>query len=184
MGGTNKWLHEDTGGHSVTLKHSHESKHSQEGSASHPSVGSELTSSITNEYRASYDTGNDGRSSKIQQTESPDADRSSLLPTYRISASSHDSHPEFEIRESKDSSRDAKNDIWGMYPNAKVDKDARFESKGNENKETKEIEHYPENKSEMRTDQEVYSRDNNQPSWKESKEQYRGKGTLKTLVET
>ncbi|KAL8096495.1 hypothetical protein AgCh_037452 [Apium graveolens] len=182
MSGTpNKRLHEDVGGHSANLKHSHESKHSQEGSASHPSVGSKLTSSIINEYRASYDTGNDGRSPKIQRTESRDADRSSLLPTYRISASSHDAHPvtsenKFEIRESKDSSRDAKNDIRGMYPNAKVDKDARFESKGNENKETKhEIAHYPEHKSEMKTDKEVYSRDNNQPGWKESKEQYRGK---------
>ncbi|KAK1367195.1 Histone deacetylation protein Rxt3 [Heracleum sosnowskyi] len=188
MSGTpNKRLHEEIGGHSATLKFLHESKHSQEGSASHPTVGSKLTSSVMNEYRASYDTGNDGRSPKIPRTESRDADRSSSLPTYRISTSSHDSHPvtsenKFDIRESKDSSRDAKNDIRGMRtesremnPNAKVDKDARFESKGDENKETKhEIENYPEHKSGMKTDKEVYTTDN-QPSWKESKEQYRGK---------
>ncbi|KAK1367190.1 hypothetical protein POM88_042751 [Heracleum sosnowskyi] len=47
------------------LKYLHELQPSQEGSASHPSVGSKLTSSVMNEYRASYDMGNDGEKHTI-----------------------------------------------------------------------------------------------------------------------
>lgn len=192
MSGTpSKKLHEDVGGHPSTLKYPHETKQSHEDSASYPSAGSKLTSSVMSEYHASYDMGHDARAPKIPRTESRDADRSPILPMSRISSSSHVSrsdHPvalenKFEKRESKDSSRDTKNDNRGLrtesrevYQTAKVDKDVRSESRGDDNKEIKyDREIYPDYKSEMKTDKEAYNTGNNQLSWKESKEHFRGK---------
>ena len=192
MSGTpNKKLHEDVGGHPSTLKYPHETKYSHEESASYPSAGSKITSSVMSEYHSLFDMGHDARAPKIPRTESRDADRSPLLPISRISSSSHVSrsdHPvtsenKFEKRESKDSSRDIKHDNRGVrtesregYQTAKVDKDVRFESRGDDNKESKyEREIYPDYKSEIKTDKEAYNTGNSQLNWKDSKEQYRGK---------
>lgn len=191
MSGTpNKKLQEDVGGHPSTLKHPHETKHSHEESASHPSAGSKLTSSVMSEYHASYDMGHDARAPKIPRTESRDADRSPLPPMSRISSSSHVSrseHPvasenKFEKRESKDSSRDLKNDNRGMrtesrevYQTAKVDKDIRFENRGDDKEIKYERETYPDYRSETKADKESYNTGINQLNWKESKEHYRGK---------
>jgi hypothetical protein len=157
-----------------------------------------LTSGVSNEYHPPYEMGPDARVAKISRTESRDADRRSPLHSmYRMSPSSNESHmdshsnvaPEsrLESRDSKDSrdhrieNRDPRTDAREVYGEVKRDsqsvkneKDARFDSRGDDNKEVK---HDREAHIDPKDGFGVAS---SQVNWKESKEYHRGKRYLES----
>ncbi|KAK2977700.1 hypothetical protein RJ640_026840, partial [Escallonia rubra] len=187
MSGTpTKRLHEEPGVHSSAPKYPHDD------SGLHANLGAKLTSSATNEYHPPFDIVQDARMSKITRTESRDVDRRSpLLPNYRMSSSSNDSHADyavklenrFELRDSKDNSRDhkienrdTKPEPRELYHGGRGDKDTRFESRGEDNKETKyDRDVFSDYKGEMKTDKDGYGTGSSQLTWKEPKEHHRGK---------
>ncbi|KAA8522644.1 hypothetical protein F0562_012995 [Nyssa sinensis] len=187
MSGTpNKRLHEEGGG-VPTL--SSASKYPHEDSAPYPNIGPKLTSSAMNEYHATpFDMGQDPRMPKNPRPESRDTDRrSSLLPMYRMSSSMNDSHSDhpvalenrLESRDSKDINRDLKVENRDtkaeLYQGTKGDKDIRFESRGDDNKEGKyDRDVYPEYKGDTKTEKDGYGAVSGHLTWKEAKE-HRGK---------
>ncbi|XP_010999691.1 PREDICTED: U1 small nuclear ribonucleoprotein 70 kDa-like isoform X3 [Populus euphratica] len=188
-----KRSHEE-GGHSSSLKFS-----------PHEDTGSYLmlTSGVSNEYHLPYEMGPDARVAKIPRTESQDVDRRSPLHSmYRIPPSSNESHmdshlnvaPERrpESRDSKDSrdyrieNRDPRTDAREMYGEVKRDsqsvkheKDVRFESRGDGNKEAKhDKEAHIEPKNDIKIEKDGFGPASSQVNWKEPKEYHRGKRCL------
>lgn len=184
MSGTpNKRPHED-GGNGGSSNHSYSSapKYSLDDSVAFPKV----MSSGTPEYHASFDVGQNARMPKIQRTESSrDADRRSpVLPMYRVSSCPVVSHPDHSVasenrlepkeinKEVKVENRDAKSELRDLYQGAKADKDDRFENRADDGKDIKHNrDTYPEYKGDLKADKDRFSG----VSWKDSKEQNRGK---------
>ncbi|XP_059317432.1 uncharacterized protein LOC132067997 [Lycium ferocissimum] len=185
MSGTpNKRPHED-GGNGGASSHSYSSapKYSHDDSGAFPKV----MSSGTSEYHASFDVGQNARMPKIQRTESSrDADRRSpVLPMYRVSSCPVVSHPDHSVasenrlvepkennKEVKVENRDAKIELRELYQGAKADKDDRFENRADDGKNIKhDRDTYPEYKGDMKADKDRF----NAVSWKDSKEQNRGR---------
>ncbi|CAN4105546.1 unnamed protein product [Withania somnifera] len=179
-GNPNKRPHEDGG----SSNHSYSSvpKYSHDDSGAFPKV----MSSGTPEYHASFDVGQNARMPKIQRTESSrDADRRSpVLPMYRVSSCPVVSHPDHSVasenrlepkeinKEVKVENRDAKSELRDLYQGAKADKDDRFENRADDGKEIKHNrDTYPEYKGDVKADKDRFSG----VSWKDSKEQNRGK---------
>lgn len=188
----NKRSHEESGNGSGSHSHCSASKYQHEDSGPFPGVGAKIPSSAPNEYHAAYDMGQDSRMSKVPRTESRDSDRRSpLLATFRVLPSSHDSHSDhpagfesrLEFRDSKDSNRDhkfenrdAKVEPRDLYQVSKVDKDVKFESRGDDNKETKyERDSYSEHRGDLKMDKDGYGGFGIHSNWKDAKEQQRGK---------
>ena len=190
-----KRSHEE-GGHSSSLKFP-----PQEDTGSYP----KLTSGVSNEYHLPYEMGPDARVAKIPRTESRDVDRRSPLHSmYRIPPSSNESHmvshlnvaPERrpESRDSKDcrdyqiENREPRTDAREMYGEAKRDsqsvkneKDVRFESRGDDNKELKhDREAHIELKNDMKIEKDGFGPASSQVNWKEPKEYHRGKRCLES----
>ncbi|KAL3369685.1 hypothetical protein AABB24_010172 [Solanum stoloniferum] len=184
MSGTpNKRPHED-GGNGGGSNHSYSSapKYSHDDSGAFPKV----MSSGTPEYHASFDVGQNARMPKIQRTESSrDADRRSpVLPMYRVSSCPVVSHPDHSVasenrlepkeinKDVKVENRDAKSELRELYQGAKSDKDDRFENRADDGKDIKNSrDTYPEYKGDVKADKDRFSG----VSWKDSKEQNRGK---------
>ncbi|KAK9950349.1 hypothetical protein M0R45_005843 [Rubus argutus] len=185
MSGAPKRSHEESG-------HSSSSKYPHEDSGVYP----KLPSSVSNEYHQPYETGQDARLAKIPRTESRDADRRSPLHSmYRMPSASNDLHVDhpaasenrLESRDSKDTrdlrfeNRDKKIETREPYtevrrdtPNAKVEKDVRHDSRGDDNKEVKsERESYNDAKGDLKV--EGYGVASSHLNYKESKEYHRGK---------
>ncbi|XP_010999698.1 PREDICTED: DEAD-box ATP-dependent RNA helicase 42-like isoform X3 [Populus euphratica] len=190
-----KRSHEE-GGHSSSLKFS-----------PHEDTGSYLmlTSGVSNEYHLPHEIGLDFRVAKIPRTESRDVDRRSPLHLmYQMPPSSNESHmdshlnvaPErrTESRDSKDSrdyrieNRDPRTDAREMYGEVKRDsqsvkheKDVRFESRGDDNKEVKhDREAHIEPKNDMKIEKDGFGPASSQVNWKEPKEYHRGKRYLES----
>ncbi|KAG6738199.1 hypothetical protein POTOM_057807 [Populus tomentosa] len=159
---------------------------------------SKLTSGVSNEYHLPYEMGPDGRVAKIPRTESRDVDRRSPLHSmYRMPPSSNESHvdshlnvaPESrpESRDSEDSrdyrieNRDPRTDATEVYGEARRDsqsvkneKDVRFESRGDDNKEVKhDREAHIEPKNDMKIEKDGFGPASSQVNWKETKEYHR-----------
>ncbi|XP_052305733.1 uncharacterized protein LOC127904818 [Populus trichocarpa] len=166
---------------------------------------SKLTSGVSNEYHLPYEMGPDVRVAKIPRTESRDVDRRSPLHSmYRMPPSSNESHmdshfnvaPESrpESRDSKDSrdyrieNRDPRTDAKEMHGEARRDsqsvkneKDVRFESRGDDNKEVKhDREAHIEPKNDMKIEKDGFGPPSSQVNWKEPKEYHRGKRCLES----
>lgn len=189
----NKRAHEEGGNGSGGHGHSSASKYQHEDSGAFPGMSAKIPSSSQSEYHAPYDIGQDSRLPKVPRTESRDSDRRSpLLPPYRVSSSSNDPHSDhpagFESRlefrdSSKDSNRDSKfenrdNKIESrdLYQGNKVDKDLKFEGRGDDGKETKyERDSYSEHRGDLKMDKDGYGGLNVHSNWKDAKEQHRGK---------
>eukprot|EP00258_Populus_trichocarpa_P032083 XP_024448102.1 uncharacterized protein LOC7484105 isoform X1 [Populus trichocarpa] len=190
-----KRSHEE-GGHSSSLKFP-----PHEDTGSYP----KLTSGVSNEYHLPYEMGPDARVAKIPRTESRDVDRRSPLHSmYRIPPSSNESHmdsrlnvaPERrpESRDSKDcrdfriENREPRTDAREMYGEAKRnsqsvknEKDVRFESRGDDNKEVKhDREARIEPKNDMKIEKDGFGPASSQVNWKEPKEYHRGKRCLES----
>lgn len=182
MSGTpNKRPHEESGGGGG---HSSVSRFSHDDSGTYPNVGPN---------HSSFDMAADAhRLPKIARNESRDGERRSpLLPMYRMPTSLNDSHSDhplplgdrIDLRDSKDNNRDpkvenrdSKADSREVYQSAKVDKDVRFSSRGDDNKEPKyERDMYPDYRNEMKPDKDGHNVVNNHLNWKESKEHHRAK---------
>ncbi|PRQ44969.1 putative histone deacetylation protein Rxt3 [Rosa chinensis] len=185
MSGAPKRSHEESG-------HSSSSKYPHEDSGTYP----KLPPSVSNEYHQPYEMGQDSRLTKIPRTESRDADRRSPLHSiYRMPSASNDLHVDhppasenrLESRDSKDTrdlrfeNRDKKTETREPYsevrrdtPNAKVEKDVRHDSRGDDNKEVKsERENYTDAKADLKA--EGYGVASSHLNYKESKEYHRGK---------
>ncbi|KAJ8540222.1 hypothetical protein K7X08_030141 [Anisodus acutangulus] len=174
MSGTpNKRPHED-GGNGGGSNHSYSSapKYSHDDSGAFPKV----VSSGTPEYHASFDVGQNARLPMIQRTESSrDADRRSpVLPMYRVSSCPIVSHPDHSVasenrlvepkennKEVKVENRDAKSELRELYQGAKA-------GDGKDNKHDRDA--YTEYKGDVKADKDRFG-----VSWKDSKEQNRGK---------
>lgn len=185
MSGAPKRSHEESG-------HSSSSKYPHEDSGACP----KLPPSVSNEYHQPHEMGQDSRLAKIPRTESRDADRRSpLLPVYRRPYAAIDlpsdppipSENKLESRDSKETrdlrfeNRDKKTETREPYsevrrdtPNAKVEKDVRHDSRGDDNKEVKsERENYNDGKADLKA--EGYGVASSHLNYKESKEYHRGK---------
>nr|XP_027078306.1 uncharacterized protein LOC113701740 isoform X1 [Coffea arabica] len=191
-----KRSHEEVGNGSGGVSGSHglssAPKFQHEDSSTFPGVMGRLESSTSGDFHSPYDIGQDARMPKLPRTESRDADRRSpLLPMYRVPSSSNDTHldhpsgfesrlefrdtkegnkdPKFENRESKVEQRE-------LHIGSRLDKDVKFNSRGDDNKATKhERETYPEHRADIKVDKESYGGASNHPNWKNSNEQHRGK---------
>lgn len=181
MSGAPKRPHEE-GGHSSSSKYPHEDT----------GVYPKLTSSgASSEYHhGPYEMGQDARV-KITRNESRDSDRRSPLHSvYRIPSSSfHDSHVESHVPasesrlESRDSKENPRTESRDFYSEAKRDtqsvkgeKDARHDSRGDDNKELKyDRENYGELKGDVKVEKDMHGVTGGHLNWKESKEFPRGK---------
>ncbi|KAM3702862.1 hypothetical protein ACB094_04G058900 [Castanea mollissima] len=178
MSGVPKRTHEESG-------HSSSSKYPHEDSGGYP----KLSSTVSGEYHSPYEMGQDARMPKIPRTEPRDADRRSPHRSmYWMQAplnDSHIDHPEnrLELGDSRDSrdvqfeNRDLKTD-WVMRDTviAKSEKDVRFESRGDDNKETRyDRESYNDPKGDAKMEKDGYAAANSHLNRKESKEHHRGK---------
>ncbi|KAJ7970082.1 zinc finger CCCH domain-containing protein 13-like isoform X2 [Quillaja saponaria] len=186
MSGAPKRSHEEVGHTS--------SKHQHEDSGAYP----KLSSTVSNEYHIPYDVGQDSRVGKAPRTESRDADRRSPLHSmYRMASSSNDSHIDhhvasgnrLESRDSKDSrdlryeNRDIKTEKRELYGDtrrdsqtAKSEKDARIESRGDENKDLRyDRDSHCDTKVDMKIEKDGYGVSSSHLNWKDSKEYQRGK---------
>ncbi|CAK7328566.1 unnamed protein product [Dovyalis caffra] len=187
------------------VKRSHEEGGHSSSSAKYPpheDMGSypKLISGVSNEYHAPYEMGPDARAAKISRTESRDADRRSPLHSvYRMPPSSNEPHmdshsnvaPEsrLESRDSKDSrdhwieNRDPRTDAREVYGEAKREsqsvkneKDVRFESRGDDNKEAQhDKEAHIDLKNDKKMEKDGFGAASSQVNWKEPKEYHRGK---------
>lgn len=198
MSGLPKRSHEE-GGHSSSSKYLHD----ESGSVFPNLSGKQTSSSVTNEYHAPFEMGSDARMAKHPRTELRDVDkRSPLHSLYRMPSSANDSHVDhlvasesrLEFRDSKDNkelkvdNRDTKADAREFYSDAKRDsqtakgeKDARFESKADDNKEMKhDRETHNDSKGEMRVEKDSLGVSNSHLNWKEPREYHRGKRHLET----
>ncbi|XP_038706491.1 uncharacterized protein LOC120002019 isoform X3 [Tripterygium wilfordii] len=132
--------------------HSSSSRHPHEDAGAYP----KLTSSVSTECHPPYEVGQDSRAPKVPRADSRDVDRRSPMhSTYRVPASSNDSHmdahpagPENRV-ESRDSNREnrADNRDQRLEPtelhgeakresqSARGDNEAKFDSRGNDGKE-------------------------------------------------
>ena len=178
MSGVPKRTHEESG-------HSSSSKYPHEDSGGYP----KLSSTVSGEYHSPYEMAQDARMPKIPRTEPRDADRRSPLRSpYWMQPplnDSHVDHPEnrLELGDSKDSrdvqfeNRDLKTDTREPYwVIAKSEKDVRFESRGDDNKETRyERESYNDPKGDAKMEKDGYGAANSHLNRKESKEHHRGK---------
>ncbi|KAH9664600.1 zinc finger CCCH domain-containing protein [Citrus sinensis] len=180
MSSTPKRSHEEGG-------HSSSSKYPQEDTGVYPKL---TTSGVSNEYpNVPYEMAQDARV-KISRSESRDSDRRSPLHSmYRMPSSSlHDSQvdsypPASESRpESKDSKDNPRMDSRELFGEAKKDapikgdKDARYDSRGDDNKEVKhDRENHTELKSDVKEEKDGHGATASHVNWKESKEYLRGK---------
>ncbi|KAF3444196.1 hypothetical protein FNV43_RR13886 [Rhamnella rubrinervis] len=187
MSGAPKRSHEESG-------HSSSSKYPHEDSSAYP----KLSSTVTTEYHPPYEMNQDARMPKIPRTESRDVDRRSPLHSmYRVPSASNDllvdhapvSENRLESRDSKDNrdhrfeNRDNKTEIRELYSevrrdsqNAKVEKDVRYETRGDDSKEIKyDRESYNDVKSDVKVGKDAYGVSSSHLNWKESKEYHRGK---------
>lgn len=187
MSGAPKRSHEESG-------HSSSSKYPHEDSSAYP----KLSSTVTTEYHPPYEMNQDARIPKIPRTESRDVDRRSPLHSiYRAPSASNDSHVDhtpvsenrLESRDSKDSrdhrfeNRDTKTEIRELYgevrrdsQNAKVEKDVRYETRGDDSKEIKyDRDSFNDVKSDVKVGKDAYGVSSSHLNWKESKEYHRGK---------
>lgn len=192
----NKRSHEEggngTAGGSGNHGHSSASKFQLEETGTYPSMMAKLTSSTSIDYHAPYDMGQDARMPKVPRAESRDADRRSPLPPmFRVSTSSNDAHSDhlggfesrLDFRDTKDGnkdpkveSRDTKVEPRELYQGTRLDKDVKFESRGDDNKETKhDRESYQEHRPDVKMDKDGYSGVGNHGNWKSASEQHRGK---------
>ncbi|KAK6921450.1 Histone deacetylation protein Rxt3 [Dillenia turbinata] len=142
---------------------------------------------------SSFELGPDARMPKVPRVESCDADRRSPLNTvYRVSPSlnNNDIHVEnsaaSDSRDSKDArdlkvdNRDAKPEIRELHVDpkrdlqgTKVEKDPKYESRGDDNKE---IKHDREIHTDLKGDMKMEKDSSSHLNWKESKAEYnRGK---------
>ncbi|KAK6931865.1 Histone deacetylation protein Rxt3 [Dillenia turbinata] len=142
---------------------------------------------------SSFELGLDARMPKVPRVESRDADRRSPLNTvYRVSPSlnNNDMHVEnsaaSDSKDSKDArdpkvdNRDAKPEIRELHVDPKrdiqgpkVEKDPRYESRGDDNKE---IKHDREIHTDLKGDMKMEKDSSSHLNWKESKAEYnRGK---------
>lgn len=189
MSGAPKRSHEE-GVHSSSSKYP-----PHEDTGSYP----KLTSGVLNEYHPPYEMGPDARMPKVPRTESRDPDRRSPMHSmYRMPSSSNDSHVDshnvasesrLESRDSKDNrdhrieNRDSRTEARELYndakrdsQSAKVEKDVRFENRGDDNKEIKhDRENYNDPKNEMKMEKDGFGSASCQLNWKEPKEYHRGK---------
>ncbi|ONI14429.1 hypothetical protein PRUPE_4G280600 [Prunus persica] len=185
MSGAPKRPHEESG-------HSSSSKYPHDDSGAYP----KLSSSVSNEYHPPYEMAQDSRLPKIPRTESRDLDRRSPIHSiYRMPSTSNDLHVDqaapsenrLESRDSKDTrdlrfeNRDTKTETRDLYSesrrdtqNAKGEKDVRYDSRGDDNKETKyERENFNDVKADLKM--EGYVVPSSHLNWKDSKEYHRGK---------
>lgn len=192
----NKRSHEEggngSGGGSGNHGHSSASKFQHEDSGTFPNMMGRLESSTSGDYHVPYEMGQDARMPKLPRTESRDAERRSpLLPMYRVPSSSNDSHSDhpagfdsrLESRDSKDGNKDpkfenhdTKVEVRELYQGSRLDKDVKFDSRGDDNKATRnERESYPEHRADAKMDKDTYGGASNYPNWKNLNEQHRGK---------
>ncbi|GAB4855777.1 hypothetical protein Ancab_024422 [Ancistrocladus abbreviatus] len=166
MSGAPKRPHEDSSHSSSSSKYPHED------SGLYPNMPFEM--------------GQDLRAGKITRTDSHDvARRSPLHSMYRMSASMSDSHINHQVagsenrselsrdlkdnREIKVENRDPKAESRELYhQSAKTEKDARFEGRGDENKEVKyDKETHNVSKSDMKVEKDAYGSVSSHLNWKE-----------------
>ncbi|CAI9108858.1 OLC1v1008558C1 [Oldenlandia corymbosa var. corymbosa] len=192
----NRRSHEEGGngsaGGSGSHIHSSSTKFQHEESGSYPSMIPKPTSSTSVDYHHPNDMGSDSRMPKLPRIESRDADRRSpLLPMFRVSSSSNEAHSDrvtsfesrSEFRDTKDGnkepkveSRDTKVEPRDMYQGSRLDKDVKFESRGDDNKEIKhERESHQEHRADVRMEKEGFSGAGSHGNWKSPMEQHRGK---------
>ncbi|KAJ8765292.1 hypothetical protein K2173_011989 [Erythroxylum novogranatense] len=188
MSGAPKRPHEEVG-------HSSSSKYCHEDVGPYP----KLTSAASNEFQPAYETGADGRMAKIPRSESRDVDRRSPLQSvYRMPSSSTDLHVDphsvpsesrldpKESKEHKDhwvENRDPRSEVRDMHievrrdsQTTKSEKDVRFESRGDDIKETKfDKDAYNELKTDIKADKDSFTPVSGQLNWREPKEYHRGK---------
>lgn len=191
MSGTPKRPHEETVHPS--------SKHPHEDSGTYSKL---VSSSVSNEYHASYDISQDSRVAKAPRNEFRDADRRSPLHSvYRMSSSSNDSHAHadhpvgpvnrIESRDSKDSrdlrfeNRDPKTEKKELHgearrdtqtQSAKNEKDVRVEGKGDDNKDARhDRDGHNDSKGDTKTEKDGFNAISSHLNWKDSKEYHRGK---------
>ncbi|KAF2283134.1 hypothetical protein GH714_043464 [Hevea brasiliensis] len=182
--------------HEESVHSSSSSKYPHEETGAYP----KLASGVSSDYHpSSYEIAADARITKIPRTESRDGDRRSPLHSiYRVPSSSNDLHVDthsvaseirLESRDSKDSrdyrveSRDLRTEARDMHIepkrdslSTKIDKDSRFESRADDNKEIKyDKDTYNDPKNDMKMEKDGFSVATSQLNWKESKEYHRGK---------
>lgn len=190
MSGPPKRPHEESG-HSSSSKYPHPHPHPQPHDDSGPYP--KLSSSVSNEYHPPYDIGPDARLPKIPRTDSRDPDRRSPLHSiYRMPSNSSDMHIDhpsapdnrlesrdtrdarFENRDTKTEARELYNDARRDAQSSKGEKEVRYESRGDDNKEVK---YERQNFSDLKADpkMEGYALATSHLNWKESKDYHRGK---------
>ncbi|XP_065874040.1 uncharacterized protein [Euphorbia lathyris] len=161
-----------------------------------------LTSAVSSDYHASFDMSPDARIIKFPRIESREADRRSPLHSvYRVPSSSNDLHmdahiasesrPESLSRDSKDSrdyrvesrdlrteARELHSDVKRDSQSAKSEKDSRFESRLDDNKDLKyEKDLYSDLKNDNKAEKDGFTMAAGWGNWKDSKEYHsRGKG--------
>ncbi|XWS10351.1 hypothetical protein CRYUN_Cryun39dG0069700 [Craigia yunnanensis] len=197
MSGAPKRSHEEGGGHSSSA-----SKYPHEDTGTYPKIPSSL---VPSEYHhpAPYEMGQDARIPRIPRTEPRDLDRRSPLqhsmyrmPSSTVSNDSHiDSHQvgsegRMELRDAKENrevrieSREPRvepREFYGEaakreYQSGKVEKDGRFESRGDESKELKyDRENYSDPKGDVKVEKDLYGGASIHLSFKDSRDYHRGK---------
>ncbi|KAM1089583.1 hypothetical protein ACFX13_017623 [Malus domestica] len=190
MSGPPKRPHEESG-HSSSSKYPHPHPHPQPHDDSGPYP--KLSSSVSNEYHPPYDIGPDARLPKIPRTDSRDPDRRSPLHSiYRMPSNSSDMHIDhpsapdnrlesrdtrdvrFENRDTKTEARELYNDARRDAQSSKGEKEVRYDSRGDDNKEVK---YDRPNFNDLKADpkMEGYALAASHLNWKESKDYHRGK---------
>ncbi|KAH7659701.1 Histone deacetylation protein Rxt3 protein [Dioscorea alata] len=190
MSGAPKRVHED-GGHSASLKRPLDETSLSSG------VSGKLIQSVGNDFHLPFEHGSDGRMAKVPRTESRDVDKRSSL-VHRMSPSSNnpvdhpitsDSRPESrnlkDVRDTKTDHRETKAEIRDLYPDMRMDSqggkgeirenDARLDGKGEEKELRSDRGSHGIIKSEIKFDKDGHTISHPYSSWKESKENHRGK---------
>ncbi|XVE80175.1 hypothetical protein DITRI_Ditri14bG0118700 [Diplodiscus trichospermus] len=193
MSGAPKRSHEEGGGHSSSA-----SKYPHDDTGAYPKLP---LSSIPTEYHhpAPYEMGQDARIARIPRTEPRDSDRRSPLQHSMYKMPSVDSHMDshqggsegrMESRDAKENrevrveSRETRVEPREFYSEAakreyqsgKGEKDARFESRGDESKDLKyDRENYSDAKGDMKLEKDLYGGASMHSSWKDSRDYLRGK---------